>query len=140
MIKYIFFIILFCCLFCYKSGYGQTVRQIEKSYRDCLESGIPTTQSSLNCTYSYLLKYESVLVKKLTDLTEKLPEHLAEKLFENQTVWKQWLKSEVSFYQTFYTKVYQSGSMVRMAVLTKKMELVKNRIRELENRIDWLTD
>jgi uncharacterized protein YecT (DUF1311 family) len=139
MSKTIFLIPVCVFLFCLHISYGQNLEEISKSYRECLESGIPTTQSSLNCTYSYLLKYESFMVKKLNDLTEKLPDPLAEKLFDNQIEWKRWMKSEISFYQAFYTKVYEAGSLVRSAVLNKKMELTKKRIVEIENRIDWLT-
>lgn len=131
--------ILFTIFFSsFQTCFGQTVRELEKSYRDCLESGIPTTQSSLNCTYAYVVKYESVMVKTLNQLTEKLPNTLAEKLFENQTEWKNYMKSEIAFYQLFYNKVYQNGSQVRSAVLYKQMELLKKRILVLQERIDWL--
>lgn len=115
---------------------GQEMEIISKSYRSCIEENIATTENALQCTQKAFSKYELLMNEKLFRLKEMLTEKNSSSIEENHTAWEKWILAELDFYTSLYQELYEGGTLTRIVILNKKIDLYKNRIRELENRIE----
>ncbi|XLS30389.1 lysozyme inhibitor LprI family protein [Flavobacteriaceae bacterium M23B6Z8] len=117
-------------------GYGQEIALISKSYQTCIDQNVPTTDAAMQCAQKAIVKYELLLNEKLYQLKELVTQDTISLIELNQEAWKKWEKAEIDFYSSCYQELYKGGTLGKTAILNKRMDLLKNRIEDLEDKIE----
>ncbi|WP_298512180.1 lysozyme inhibitor LprI family protein [uncultured Kordia sp.] len=123
MKKIVLFFAILLTNFCFGQ---QTATIIDQENRKCLESVTPATISTVKCEQEALASWQKLMDEVLLQLKANPKKSSVQLLFDSQTHWVKFQKADLAYYQAFYHKLYEGGTMTMAAVATHE----KNQFRE----------
>ncbi|WP_340074596.1 lysozyme inhibitor LprI family protein [Leptobacterium sp. I13] len=113
---------------------------IDIQNQKCHENSIPTTQAAIACETVAVEAWEQALYAYHKLLSDELSATGQKILNDTQKQWEAYFKEELAFYGMYYNELYEGGTLMRLALITKKKELLKARAVQLKNDYEAVLD
>jgi uncharacterized protein YecT (DUF1311 family) len=137
MKKIVLFFAILLANFCFGQ---QTAAIIDQENRKCLQDATPTTMGTVECEKEALASWEKLMGEILLQLKANPKLASANLLFDSQTHWVKFQKSDLKFYAAFYYKLYEGGTMSIAATATHEKQQFRTRTLYLLEFLETLQE
>jgi len=125
--------ILFSMLFSASNVFSQNEKHsIDIQNTQCQENSIPTTNAAMQCENEALKAWQTEMNNYLELIKEKSELIDVALLLDTQEKWDVFHNADVALYGSYLQKLYQGGTLVRVAIITYEKELVRKRALHLQ--------
>ncbi len=106
---------------------------IDVKNKQCHENSIPTTSAALSCENNALIAWEKEMNTYLERLKKKSKQLDIVLLIKTQKKWKEFFNADIAVHSSYISKLYEGGTLSRVAIITYKKEEMKKRALNLKH-------
>ena len=106
---------------------------IDVKNKQCHENSIPTTSAAMTCENNALTAWGKEMNAYLERLKKKSKQLDVVLLEESQKKWQKFFNSDIVVYNSYLGKLYEGGTLSRVAILTYRKKGMRKRALDLKH-------
>lgn len=127
-------LLLFLLTFSISTVFAQkSTHTIDIENKKCHKNAIPTTKAAIECERKALLAWEKEMNIFLNRLRSKGDQFDVVSLNASQKKWNDFFEADVVLYNSYLYKLYEGGTLSRVAILTYQKEQMRKRVLVLKS-------